>query len=70
MKPARSPLEPSFEHIAAFEKYGDEVLQAIRASSAFSGRDRRCADFVLFRRAVTSSDRAFQDQRWHRENRI
>jgi hypothetical protein len=52
MKPFRNPLAPSFEHIADFERYSDETLQAIRASSHFSGRDRRTADHVLFVRSV------------------
>jgi hypothetical protein len=67
MKPFRSPLVPSPEHIRDFERYSDDTLQAIRASSIFSGMDRRAADHVLFVRSVRASDRQVSETRWKRE---
>lgn len=62
-------FKPTPEHIRDFERYSDEVLQAIRACSVFSGRDRRAADHILFVRSVRSSDRLVSETRWARERK-
>lgn len=59
-----NPLIPTPEHIRDFERYSDELLDAIRASSIVSGMDKRAADHVLFVRAVRTSDKGFTERRW------
>ena len=66
MKPVVNPLSPTPEHIRDFERYSDDVLNAIRASSFCSGRDKRAADHVLFVRSVRASDRQASEARWKR----
>ena len=60
---------PTREHIESFERYSDEVLQAIQACSQFSGLDRHVAEHILFIRSVRVSDNLARESQWKRTRR-